>query len=321
MNAREFKHFSRKYAHLGANDFKASLQIFLMFFKTALSVALSVSNSPMAWFLGQILFAVVVLQWFVLIHDFGHANFFKHKALNDLFGFIASLFCLVPYFPWKRIHGSHHRWTGWQDLDPTTQRTALSAPPKSERALIDLCWKYWIPIFTLAFSFGNFWNLKKSFAYAESNYERVLMVVSIILPVGFLALALYFFGFFAFLKVWGLGYLFFLLISDPLLLSQHAHVPQKRSENQKVKEFPFFEQAEFTRTLLFPKGVSKHVLLNFDSHATHHLWQWIPSYNLGSVEKFPFENRIHWKKWLNRAKAMPASRLLFENSNETKIIL
>lgn len=94
---------------------------------TALATTLTVAASILAiqpigftWLLGQVLFALAFLEWFLIIHEAGHRTLFKHRLLNQLVGTIAGFFTLIPYSSWRHIHARHHVWTGWQDMDATT---------------------------------------------------------------------------------------------------------------------------------------------------------------------------------------------------------
>jgi fatty acid desaturase len=83
--------------------------------------------------------------------------------LNDLFGNIASMVVILPFYPWRYIHADHHVWVGYQDLDPTMGQINPRQVKPLQKAIVDACWRYWIPVFALSFSFGNFWNMSKLF--------------------------------------------------------------------------------------------------------------------------------------------------------------
>jgi fatty acid desaturase len=123
----------------------------------------------------------------------------------------------------------------------------------------------------------------------------------------------------AVLRVYGLSYFLYLVASDPLLLSQHSHIPQDRAEGRKVAPIPYYEQDLYTRSVVFPKWISKWVLLYFDRHGVHHYFPSLPLYRLGDMQE-PVRNQIAWWPWLRAAKKMPAHRLLLENSLQTGIV-
>jgi len=56
-----------------------------------------------------------LVRIFIIFHDCGHASFFKSRKANDIWGFIAGVLTLTPYFGWRREHAMHHATAG--DLD------------------------------------------------------------------------------------------------------------------------------------------------------------------------------------------------------------
>ena len=61
------------------------------------------------------------MQWFAVLHECGHRTMFRARRFNTLAGVVAGFLTMIPYRSWVRVHGRHHKWTGWQDLDPTTE--------------------------------------------------------------------------------------------------------------------------------------------------------------------------------------------------------
>lgn len=289
-----------------------------VFVLTTISIYLSFSENAWLWLLGQFLYGVVVFQWFVLLHDFGHNYFFKAKWLNWAFGYISSMICLIPFAPWKWIHSLHHTWTGWHDLDPTQESTLPKQNRPLQAAIANFVWVTWIPVLTLAFSFKNFWNLPRLFRLFKEPNKRIHFIISVTLPLLAFGLQIYFIP--GFLVAWALGYYFFLFISDPLLISQHVHMPQQISDGKNVNPFTVKEQDQFTRSLMFPVWVSKYMLLSFDKHTLHHVLPRLACYHLADVDH-RFTASIHWFEWLVRAKKTPAAKLLFSNNKDTGLNL
>lgn len=286
---------------------------------TIAGLACSLLGGAVVWLFGQVLVALAILQWFFLVHDLGHAGFFRTRILNDIFGHLASFFVILPFYPWRYVHAGHHRWVGWKDLDPTMSQVQPRELSAFARAATDFCWRYWVPVFALGFSFGNFWNLPKLFRLCRKPAERVrcawscIFLVVTVVPIFALWPA-------ESLRAYGLAYFLYLLVSDPLLLSQHAHIPQKFSGGESVRPVPLRQQDLYTRTLVFPNWVSKWILLRFDRHGAHHFFPSLPLYRLGAVD-LPVRNRIGWREWICAAKRMPAHRLLLENRDETGVAL
>ncbi|MEM7105942.1 MAG: fatty acid desaturase [Bacteroidota bacterium] len=67
-------------------------------------------------FLG-IVNAFFLLKIFTIQHDCGHQSFFKSRKLNNLVGFICSMFSFVPYKYWAREHNFHHAHNGQLDRE------------------------------------------------------------------------------------------------------------------------------------------------------------------------------------------------------------
>jgi fatty acid desaturase len=123
-----------------------------------------------------------------------------------------------------------------------------------------------------------------------------------------------------FLEVWAVAFVCYLSIGDPVLLSQHVHVPLLRTAGQPVRPFSRSEQDQFSRTIIVPGWVAQWILLQFTTHGAHHAYPSIAHYDLAQVP-FKSVHAIRWSQWLRAAKRVPAVRLLYENSNDTGVML
>lgn len=300
---------------LKANDFKAIKIILIVLLNSIIGIFLSYNFLGGLWLLGQLLLGVSILQWFFLVHDLGHGNYFQSRIGNVFWGHVASFFCILPFFPWRYIHRGHHYWTGWKDKDPTMAVIVPRDLSPFKKALINISWKFWIPIFSLSFSLSNFWNIGKlKKLYPEKLHENIFSIFLLPLLYGII---IFLIGSEQFIKVWGGAYLVFLVISDPLLLSQHSSIPQKFAGKEKVSPIPFKDQDEFTRSLIFPKWVTKYILLSFNNHIVHHIFPTIPGYNLYRVKE-SFPNEEYWMDWLIQAKKISAVDLLFSSDRNIR---
>ena len=281
--------------------------------------ALSIASSSLLFLriLGNILVGINILQWFILQHDLGHNAFFKKSLFNTLLGHVASIFSLIPFYPWKNIHHSHHVWTGWKDLDPTHPTKKIQDLHKISIFFIDLCWKLWIPIFALSFSLISFWNLKKLKKLYPQRQRMVQHIISISLIIICFTILFYKYPHFM-ITGWLPGMFFYLMIADPLLLSQHTHIDYSDSEGQKVRPYKYSLQPAYTRSVIYPQWISKYILYNFDKHGLHHQYPSIPLYRLNKIPQIK-ENSIYWLKWLSIAKAIPATVLIFQSHRDTGI--
>ena len=108
---------------------------------TAFCLYLSLSDNGFVWLVGQILLGIALLQWFLIEHDIGHHGFMPSKSVSFVFGHLASLFCLLPYHPWQKIHHAHHKWTGWREKDPTIPDMTFEDLTPRQIKIINFCWK------------------------------------------------------------------------------------------------------------------------------------------------------------------------------------
>src|SRR5579862_9015083 len=53
------------------------------------------------YWLGQALLALFYFHNFALLHEAGHGNVHRRDAVNVLAGHYCSLFCFLPFYPWK----------------------------------------------------------------------------------------------------------------------------------------------------------------------------------------------------------------------------
>lgn len=232
-----------------------------------------------------------------------------------IFGYISSFFCILPFYPWRYIHRTHHLWTGWKNKDPTMAIIIPRNIPVWKKNLINFCWKYWIPIFTLSFSLANFWNISKlNRLFPDKKFNNYL---SILLPLLLHTVMWYLIGTPLYFRCWGFSFLTFLVLCDPLLLSQHSSIPQLHSKGEKVSTFHFREQAQYTRSLTFPTWMKRYIFFGFNNHILHHLIPTMPGYQLAKIE-MKNENDQHWVQWLKQAKSTKGFDLLLSEERNIK---
>ena len=108
---------------LNSNNLKALSYLAGPLILLASTAFLYTLNSRISYLFGTILLSVFFTQTFILLHECGHLNYFKNKATNKFFGHVFGLLSGIPFYTWRHMHNLHHRWTGWRDLDPTTEKT------------------------------------------------------------------------------------------------------------------------------------------------------------------------------------------------------
>lgn len=282
---------------------------------TITGIHLSLQTNKILWFLGQLTLAISFMQWQVLMHDMGHGHFFRPRWLNDIAGHFASIFPIVPYLSWKLIHTQHHRWTGYKCKDPTMSTQNVHEIPDKKIKLMNILWKYWIPAFSLSYSFSNFWNIKKIAQIHPASKPSITF--NIIFLIALYLSLIVFFGK-TFFQCWLVAYYIFLAVSEPLLFAQHVHIDQHDhiTVDENLKPIPTYEQDPFSRTLIFPKFVSQFILFGFDLHNAHHCYPEIPSYMLHEIGYTP-KKTTNGIEWYRAVKKMPAHTLLFMNSQQT----
>ena len=306
-------------AHLRPTDRRGALAAGLVVALTVIGLTLSSSGSLPFWLAGQAVLGTAFVQWFVLLHECGHETLFRGRRMNAAVGAIAGVISLIPFGTWRRVHGRHHKWTGWQDLDPTTESLVPGERSRAERMFVNACWRLWIPIFSVVYRAQNFWNprrLRAMFPRALDRKEIRRGSIASLAIYGGIIVAL---GPLETLRLCGLALVLSLIAEDLLLLSQHTHMPQHVSHGVAVRPYPAIEQAPFTRSLKMPR-VASVLMLNFDAHELHHMFPFVPGYYLDRVPYTP-PNSVGVWEWIVGAKRLKAEVLLFDNRLGTGIDL
>lgn len=315
-NSSQFKQLKITSQTLAPTFFQPLFLVLWVAGLTLFSLWLSFSSSYLLWGIGQLLLAISMLQWFMLLHETGHKTLFKKGMINRRIGHVASLFCGIPFHSWQMIHHQHHKWAGWQDIDPTTEQVVPRKLRSFERNIINFCWKLYLPVFSILYRFNNYWNLPRLFRLFPRKKMKIKHTINMTLLLLSYILASLYLGPVLFLKIFGLSFFLHMIFSDPILLSQHSHIPQHLSSGSKVQPFLPETQDVFTRSIVFPKWISRTILFNFDAHEIHHMFPKVPGYLLPKLN-FTGDNQVSWIRWLKESKKIPADVLLFQNRNET----
>lgn len=301
--------------HLRSSNRAGSLLLTSAVVLTALGIALSLQPNAFVWLLGQLLLAVTMVQWFALLHECGHGTLFRSKALHAPVGRVAAFFSLIPFYCWKRVHGQHHKWTGWQDLDPTTAALVPRTLGRAEQILMNVCWRFWIPLFATLYRINNYWHLPRLRSLFSKREDRRHFTISILAYFLVYVVVTILVGPKTLLRVMGFATVLAFVVEDLLILSQHTHIPQNLSQGKQVPPFPALEQEVFTRSLVIPSWLST-MLLHIDAHELHHMYPAVPGYHLRDI---PYDtcNEIDWWVWVRDARAVPGETLMFHNRIET----
>ena len=75
--------------HLRASDRDGAIYIGATLAATGAGAWLSLQSSVLLWIAGQIVLAAAFVEWFVLLHECGHATLFRTRAFNTIGGHLA----------------------------------------------------------------------------------------------------------------------------------------------------------------------------------------------------------------------------------------
>ncbi len=295
------------------DNFKA-FELLILPFVFGVVLFATLNASLPIYILGQLCGIVFFVQCFILLHEFGHGAFFKSQRMNAIFGSIFSIFVLIPFYNWKKIHHLHHKWTGWRDKDPTTEKTFADRFNAKQIKLIDFCWRYNIPLFTLGYRFGIYWKAEKLKRHLNAQEYRICINSMITYGAIYTAL-IFFYGSTLVLLLPAMYFAF--VITDVISLSQHSSIAIPVSGGKEVKPLPFGKQSQYSRSLVFSPAFSKYVLFNFNFHEVHHAYPGLSCYHIGKV-KIPVTNSFEGFSWARKVKGMSGFEFIFTSSPDRK---
>jgi acyl-lipid omega-6 desaturase (Delta-12 desaturase) len=298
------------FAHLRPTNTRGALVLGIGGIATAGAIALSARGGWTGWIAGQAILAVAFVHWFTVLHEAGHRTLFRSRRANRIAGTLAGVLALIPYRSWVRVHGRHHKWTGWQDLDPTAASLVRNELSRTKRTIVNVCWRFWIPSFSILYRLENYWHLRRLAVMFPDRADRRAMLVNAVAQIAAYALAIAIAGPAVAAKTVLGGLVLSLMLQDLLLLSQHTQVPVQLSAGRAVTPVPAIDQALFTRSLRLPSWASA-LLLHFDAHELHHMYPFVPGYHLRRVAYHP-PNEVGWWQWLRGAKRLDGVTLLFQ---------
>lgn len=311
-------------AGLGAHDGVGVVVVAGFSAVTALGLWLSLAGpkhlegvaAVVCWLLGQLVLGVSFLQWFVALHEAGHGVLFAGRRKNAVIGHIAGFVTLIPFHAWQPIHQKHHIWTGWQDRDPTTMALVPRVLAPIERAIINTCWRTGIPLFSLLYRVNNFWNLRRLLTLLPQRRVQVrLLQNALVMALAWLCL-LVVASPLVVVQACGLAMVLGFMMQEPIMLSQHTHIPLRLAGDADVVPFTPAAQLPFTRSLRFPGWISTLVLLHFDAHELHHEHPHVPGWRLRALDR-PTPNDMPAFAWMRRVRRIPAEIFLFQNRDRS----
>src|SRR5690349_17113741 len=97
------------------NFWRASWQIVNTIGSYAALWCLMYLAQSVSWWLSlplAVLAGGFMVRTFIIFHDCGHGSFFKSRLANDVWGYIAGVLTLTPYYHWRWEHAIHHSSSG-----------------------------------------------------------------------------------------------------------------------------------------------------------------------------------------------------------------
>lgn len=303
-----------KFRHLNSIDRIGWLHLGSNIAFIGLGIALAASGGGViTYILGQLLLAVGFAQSFVVIHEAGHRTMFYSRRLNDAVGVVAGFFALIPYATWQPVHNRHHRYTGWQDLDATTESLTPRELSGFEKAAVNIAWRFWLPLFSIIYRIQNYWRVSRIAPFLPEKVDQRWLRLFILLQLTGYGVLIWLVGFGHLMFLVGPGLFLSLMGQDLLILSQHTGMPTNLAEGHHVDPFPPSEQEEFTRSIRLPGWLS-WLLLHFDAHELHHLYPAVPGYRLRQIDYAP-PNEVDMITWVREVKALSGTEFLFGGPN------
>jgi fatty acid desaturase len=271
-------------------------------------LAVQAGESRFGFALAEVLLALVLVRAFCLVHELSHGTLFPARWINDLVGVFASLLCALPYYPWKKVHIEHHLWAGVRERDPTEADQNLEEVGAFGWFAANWAWRLWIPALGFAFSLKTFWNLPNLARWFPSRKDRNLFLLSIaVIPLVHGSMFLLFGG--TYLKIYFPAFTLFLVIMDPLVLSQHVFDHPSEGCPGGSRPLKSSEQEKLARTVYLPRWFSRYVLLGFNLHSLHHLRPSVAGHLLVDIPFVPTHSMSAWT-WIVCAKGIPLEMLL-----------
>ncbi len=297
-----------------ASNAKAFRALILPFTLGAASIFLILQGTNLLYCIGELLLSLFFVQTFILLHECGHLNFFKTRKLNHLFGHFFGFLTMIPYYTWMNMHHLHHRWTGWRDKDPTTEKTVEPSESPVMRVVANTAWLLFIPVFYLTYKLSNYWNLGKIKRHVTTDKYKKSMIHVLVYLAGYISIGV-FFGDFILTYIFP-AFVISLIWKELIILTQHSHVEIPVSEGAEVRPITYMNQVPYTRSFYINSFLAEHFLFNFNLHEAHHAYPGVPAYWLGKME-LDTHKEPSFFTWFVKAKSMKGEDYIFRTSKHT----
>ncbi len=296
------------------NTLKALSFLVIPFIILTISILLFRMDNTISYCFATILLSLFFTQTFILLHECGHLNFFVSKLSNNLFGHLFGFLTGIPFIAWKHMHNLHHKWTGWRDLDPTTEKTVDIGKSIILKQIVNVCWFLFIPLFYISYFLSNYWNIFKIKRFlSERNFK--LAFINIILLLAIYVFLIVFYTSFLFKYIFPAFFLSFIW-KELIIMTQHSHIEIPISEGSIVQPISYKEQVKYSRSFYTNKFISKYFLFNFNLHEAHHLQPGLPAYWLDKLEINSTKKTTYFE-WFKKAKSLKGENYIFRTSKHT----
>lgn len=253
-----------------------------------------------------LLLGVFMFRSFSMMHEAVHGILNGNSRFNFVLGWLFGTFSLLPFSSWRKVHLDHHLWTGNLDRDPTMRlilghRDGVIPTSKVQ----DFFWRAWLPYLA--------WRQQLVF-WKRSLEDRDWVVRAQTL------------GSLAYLAGLGLltgGTVVVVAVFTYLMIVELINFPHHMDLKQAggTMRLPAHEQHRFSRTCLYQKWFSRHVLLNFNFHVEHHLFPNLPWHELDKAHTHVRQalgeayNMSSGNKWIVESRAQPLTVVMDKSIN------
>jgi fatty acid desaturase len=270
----------------------ATLAVVLLDVAIAAAVWALLARGGLLPYLGaQVLLCVLYFHGFALLHEAGHGNLHAKGWVNDVLGHVFSVFCFLPYYPWKLIHSEHHIWAGNLVKDPALKNLRKARETGTLPPLTNFAWRSWIPLAGFLQQLV-FWyypiDLKNTPGVAASRKSKALRTSAfsvLWLILAYASIAWLFQGRIHLLDFAPSVILYFAM-TEMVNLPHHLGTPTLDPATAANVSLPPWEQHLTTRSCAYyPEAISKFVTLNFNYHTEHHLLPRVSWWQLPEVKR------------------------------------
>jgi fatty acid desaturase len=223
-----------------------------------------------------------LLHFYLLQHEATHKAISKSPFLNDTLGHIFSWVVVIPYIQRRKSHLLHHVYTSHPQKDPANKRMIqrFSVFTDEDERKLNRMWRSWFPMIVINDRAGLWLN-----SINDDSHKGKQRFFGLMYICGYLLVpcVLYFSDLLSIL--WGLyaPALFICMLLEELVnMPHHAESFLLPDES---KPFGYWEQYKVSHSCGAVPIWSKWIALNFNFHATHHLFPWLPWNHVPKVQK------------------------------------